>query len=102
MLGGSIRLDLDAARRALRPIADQLGLGLIETALGIVRVADATMARALRRVSIERGVDARGCALIAFGGAGPMHACGLAEEMGIGRIVVPARAAFGAVLEFVA
>jgi N-methylhydantoinase A len=90
VLGGSIRLDLDAARRALQPIAGQLGLGLIETALGIVRVADATMARALRRVTIERGVDARGCALIAFGGAGPMHACGLAEEMGIARILVPA------------
>lgn len=89
-LGGTITLDVAAAERALAPIAESLGLGLIETALGVVRVADATMARALRRVTIERGVDARGCSLIAFGGAGPMHGCGLAREVGITRILVPA------------
>ncbi len=90
MLGGSIKLDLGAAERALAPIATRLGLGLVDTALGIVRVANATMARAVRRVSIERGIDVRDCTLIAFGGAGPMHACGLAEEVGMTQALIPA------------
>ncbi len=90
VLGGSIHLDLGAAERALAPIAAQLGLGLIATALGVVRVANATMARAVRRVSIERGIDVRECTLIAYGGAGPMHACSLAQEVGISQALVPA------------
>jgi N-methylhydantoinase A len=60
-----------------------------EAALGVVRVVNAEMARALRLVSVERGIDPRGLALVAFGGAGPLHACALAEELGMERVLVP-------------
>ena len=89
-LGERIGIDLAAAASVVTPIADGLGLGLKETALGIIRVANATMARALRRVTVERGIDGRDCTLLAFGGGGPMHAAGLADLYGITEIVVPA------------
>jgi N-methylhydantoinase A len=89
-LGDRIGIDVDAAARVIEPIAQGLGLSLTETALGIIRVANATMARALRRVTVERGIDGRDCTLLAFGGGGPMHAAGLAELYGITEIVVPA------------
>ncbi|MBN8939869.1 MAG: hydantoinase/oxoprolinase family protein [Rhizobiales bacterium] len=89
-LGDTIDLDIEAAHRAIAPIAEKLGLGITATALGIVSVANATMARALRRVTVERGVDGRGCTLLAFGGGGPMHATGLADMYGLGEIIVPA------------
>ena len=96
-LGDRISLDIEAARRAIAPIAQALKLGLEETALGIVKVANATMARALRRVTVERGIDGRDCTLLAFGGGGPMHAAGMADLYGIGSIVVPnASSAFSA------
>ncbi|MET0723603.1 MAG: hydantoinase/oxoprolinase family protein, partial [Tardiphaga sp.] len=89
-LGDRIGIDLEAAARAVQPIADRLGLSLTETALGIIKVANATMARALRRVTVERGIDGRDCTLLAFGGGGPMHGAGLADLYGITEIVVPA------------
>ena len=89
-LGDRIRIDLAAARAAIAPIADALALDPIGAALGIVRVANATMARALRRVTVERGVDGRDATLLAFGGGGPMHAAGLADAYGLDSIVVPA------------
>jgi N-methylhydantoinase A len=89
-LGDRIGIDLEAAAHAVQPIADRLGLSLMETALGIIKVANATMARALRRVTVERGIDGRDCTLLAFGGGGPMHAAGLADLYGITEIVVPA------------
>lgn len=89
-LGERIAINPALAAAAIAPIAEQLGLGLIDTALGILRVAHATMARALRRVTVERGIDGRDCALLAFGGGGPMHAIGIAELYGIGEIIVPA------------
>ena len=89
-LGGAISLDVAAAEAALAPIAAQMGIGLIETALGVLRVADATMARALTKITVERGVDGRGATLLAFGGMGPMHAVGLARAYGIRRVMVPA------------
>lgn len=96
-LGDRISLDIEAARRAISPIAQALKLGLEETALGIVKVANATMARALRRVTVERGIDGRDCTLLAFGGGGPMHAAGMADLYGISSIVVPnASSAFSA------
>ncbi len=96
-LGDRTGLDVGAARRAIAPIAEALKLSLGETALGIIRVANATMARALRRVTVERGIDGRDCTLLAFGGGGPMHAAGLADLYGIGSIVVPnASSAFSA------
>ena len=88
-LGGAITLDVAAAEAALAPLAHRLGVGVIELALGVQRVANATMVRALARVTVERGVDGRQCTLLAFGGAGPMHAARLAREFGIGEIVVP-------------
>lgn len=89
-LGGAITLDVAAAEAALAPIATEMGIGLVETALGVLRVADATMARALTKITVERGVDGRGATLLAFGGMGPMHAVGLARAYGIRRVLVPA------------
>jgi N-methylhydantoinase A len=78
-LAGGLELDREAARRALGDIDPR----------DVVRAVDAEMLRALRVVSVERGRDPRDCALVAFGGAGPLHACALAEELGIGTILVP-------------
>lgn len=88
-LGGTLRLDPGRAREALSKLAATFGVEVDAAALGIVRVANANMARALSRVTVERGVDARRCTLLAFGGAGPMHAVALAREFGISRVVVP-------------
>ena len=82
--GGLDVLDRDAAERALRE-ADV-------DAEGVVRVVDAAMQRAVRVVSVQRGVDPAGLALVAFGGAGPLHACAVAEGAGMGAVVVPPRA----------
>jgi N-methylhydantoinase A/oxoprolinase/acetone carboxylase beta subunit len=79
-----LRLDAGAAAGAL----DRAGV----TADGVIAVVDANMERALRAVSVERGVDPGGLALVAFGGAGPLHACALAEALGMAAVVVPARA----------
>ena len=96
-LGNRIAIDPARAAHVVAPIADGLGLGLVQTALGIVQVANATMARALRRVTVERGIDGRDCTLLAFGGGGPMHAAGLAELYGIAEVIVPpASSAFSA------
>jgi N-methylhydantoinase A len=88
-LGGTIVLDRHAASSALTGLAGRLGMSVAEIAGGILRVADAEMARALRVISIERGLDPRDFALAAFGGAGPLHACSLAEELGMTTILVP-------------
>jgi N-methylhydantoinase A len=73
----------------LAPLAKEIGVETPEWARGIVRVANASMTRALRRVTVERGIDGRQCSLLAFGGAGPMHAVELARSFGIGHVVVP-------------
>jgi N-methylhydantoinase A len=88
-LAGGVPLDLDAARAAVGKLAAELDLGEIETAEGIVRVANQEMVRALRVVTVERGVDPRRFALLPFGGAGPMHAAEIAAELGIERILCP-------------
>ncbi len=80
-LGGGLRLDVDAANRALETLP--------ESAAGVLSVVRATMARALRKVSTERGVDPAGLALVAYGGAGPLHATALARELGCPAVVVP-------------
>ncbi len=96
-LGDRITVDAALAERALAPIAAALGMGVVETALGVVSVANAGVARALRRVTVERGIDGRSCTLIAFGGGGPMHGAGLADSYGIAEVVVPgASSAFSA------
>jgi N-methylhydantoinase A len=88
-LAGGVDLDVDAARRSVAAIGAELGLGEVEAAEGIVRVANQEMVRALRVVTVQRGVDPRGYALLPFGGAGPMHAAALASELEISRILCP-------------
>jgi N-methylhydantoinase A len=92
-LGGRMQLDIERARAALQPIAATLGgeaaRALERAALGVVRVANAAMERAIRAISIERGDDPRGFTLVAFGGAGPLHAAHLAELLGMRRVLVP-------------
>jgi N-methylhydantoinase A len=88
-LAGGVSLDFEAAERALGELGRSLDLDPIETAVGILRVADQEMVRALRVVTVERGVDPRGFALLPFGGAGPMHAAAVAAELGIETILCP-------------
>jgi len=88
-LGGEMELDLEAAERAIAKIAEPLGLELTAAAAGILRVVNAKMAYAIRERTVKRGVDPRDRAMIAFGGAGPMHAAFLAAELGIGKIIIP-------------
>ena len=88
-LGGDFTLDPDAAQAAVEKLGRPLGLSLHETALGIVRIANASMERALRRVSVERGYDPKDYVLVPFGGAGPLHACELADALSIRRILLP-------------
>ena len=88
-LGGSMKLDQDAAVKAVQKIADRINLNVTETAEGICKVADAKMADAIRQLTVRKGIDPREFVLIAFGGAGPMHACLTAEELGITTILVP-------------
>jgi N-methylhydantoinase A len=88
-LAGGVELDIDAAREALGRLGSELGLDVLGTAEGIVRVANQEMARALRVVTVGRGVDPRRFALMPFGGAGPMHAAALAEELEMERILCP-------------
>jgi N-methylhydantoinase A len=86
---GAVSLDVEAARRVLAKLGEQLGLSPEAAALGVIRVANATMERALRRVSVERGYDPRDFVLVPFGGAGPLHTCELAEALAIPRVLVP-------------
>ncbi len=88
-LAGGVALDLDAARAAVGSLAGSLGMDEMETAEGILRVANQEMVRALRVVTVERGVDPRRFALLPFGGAGPMHAAAIAAELEIERILCP-------------
>jgi N-methylhydantoinase A len=88
-LPGGMKLDVEAAERALARLGGQLGMNPAETAAGIVQIADQEMLGALRVVTVERGVDPRGYALVAFGGAGPMHAARIAEELEITRVLCP-------------
>lgn len=88
-LGGSIALDAGLARAAVADLARRLGLGVETLAEGIVRLAVVRMTSAIREISIQRGHDPRDFTLVAFGGAGPMHALALAEEMDIPRVLVP-------------
>ncbi|WP_306054164.1 hydantoinase/oxoprolinase family protein [Natronococcus wangiae] len=89
-LGGEMTLDVEAARDALERLANEADLeSALEAARGVYRVANATMTRTIRSVTVERGHDPREFALVAFGGAGPMHAAALAESLEVDRVVVP-------------
>ena len=88
-LAGGVRMDPAAAETAIAALAAELGLEPLACAEGILRVANAEMVRALRVVTVQRGIDPRRYALLAFGGAGPLHAARIAEELGITEIVCP-------------
>ncbi|MCE4624405.1 MAG: hydantoinase/oxoprolinase family protein [Desulfurococcales archaeon] len=90
VLAGGLKLSVELAWKALREkVAGPLGMDVYEAALAVVGLANNLMARALRLVSVERGLDPREFTLFAFGGAGPLHAVEIAEELGVGRVVVP-------------
>jgi N-methylhydantoinase A len=88
-LGGTMRIDSPRGHRAIGRLAKQTGLSRTATAEGIVRVVNASMERALRVISVERGLDPRLFTLVAFGGAAGLHACELADALGIRRVLVP-------------
>src|SRR3954451_14216649 len=89
LIGGEMSLDVEAARAAVQKVADAMGLSLEEAADGILRIVNENMAGALRVISVQRGHDPRDFALIAFGGAGPLHANAVAELMGSFPVIVP-------------
>jgi N-methylhydantoinase A len=88
-LGGRMKLFPARAHRAIAKLAAAMRTGAIEAARGVIRVVNASMERAIRVITVERGFDPRDFALLAFGGAGPMHACELAMDLGINHIVMP-------------
>jgi N-methylhydantoinase A len=89
LLNGRMKVRRDLAEAAIGRLAEQLGLGVMETAQGILSVVTANMARAIRVISVQRGHDPRNYALMAFGGAGPLHAARLAKELDIRRVIIP-------------
>lgn len=89
LLNGDFPIDAMRARRAIEPLAARLGITVEATAAGVLALVDDAMAKALRIVTIERGLDPRDFTLVAFGGGGPLHACAVAEALEIDRIVIP-------------
>jgi N-methylhydantoinase A/oxoprolinase/acetone carboxylase beta subunit len=89
LIGGEMHLDIARAAAAVDSVARQLGISRVRAAQGILRVANANMERAIRLVSVERGNDPRDFALVAFGGCGGLHACEIAQELGIHTVLVP-------------
>ena len=88
-LGGKMPLDVSRAQHVLEALAEQLGLEPLQTALGVIEIANAHMERALRVISVERGNDPRDFTLLSFGGAGGLHAGDLARRLGIPRVLIP-------------
>lgn len=89
-LGGQMNLFLGPAKQALRALAERIGAASPEAvAWDVIRVANANMERAIRRISVERGYDPRQFTLVAFGGGGPLHACELARQLQIPRVLIP-------------
>lgn len=98
LLGGRMPIDQALSKQAIGRLAEQLGLDLMATAQGIISVVTANMAKAIRVISVQRGHDPRDYALVAFGGAGPLHAARLARELEMKRIVVPRNPGIGCAL----
>lgn len=88
-LGGTMHLDTERARESMSHVAQRLNTSVEEAALGIIRIANANMEAAIRVISVERGLDPRLFTLVAFGGAGPLHACELASALRIPRVLIP-------------
>ena len=91
-LGGRMEVDRDAARRVFRPLAGRFGVSVEEIADSVIRLAEVSIVRAIQRVSTERGRDPRDYVLVSFGGAGPLHAARVAEDLAIATVVVPPNA----------
>jgi N-methylhydantoinase A len=91
-MGGTMQLQQEEVNAKMTGLADQLGLDPVATALGIVRIVNASMAKAIRAVSLERGHDPKEFSLFSFGGASGLHCCELARELSIKKIIIPARA----------
>ena len=91
-LGGRMPLEVSATHRAMTSLAGEFGVAPAELALGIIRVANNHMAKALAQVSLERGYDPRDFTLVCFGGAGGLHVCEVARELGVRRVFLPAQA----------
>ncbi|HWJ72145.1 MAG TPA: hydantoinase/oxoprolinase family protein, partial [Kaistia sp.] len=87
--GGEVIADMAAVENALAPLAEKLGVGLVEAARGIVRIANSNMVNALKLVSLNRGHDPRDFTLVVFGGGGAMHGVALGQELGVKKVVVP-------------
>jgi N-methylhydantoinase A len=102
LLGGTFTIQPARSHAAIARIGQRIGLSPEQTAAGIITLIDSEMAKILRIVTIERGLDPRDFTLMAFGGNGPLHACALADELGIRRVIVPAApglfSAFGLVV----
>ena len=88
-LGGEMQLDVAAAEQALGRLAEAMGCTMLEAAQGVIRIANEHMARALRTISVQRGLDPAGFTLMSFGGAGGLHVCALADALGMTRALVP-------------
>ncbi len=88
-LGGAMQLDVEAAEKAMGELATAMACNAIEAAAGVIRIANEHMARALRTISVQRGIDPTDFTLVSFGGAGGMHVCALAEALGMYRALVP-------------
>jgi len=89
LLNGRMAIDAEASKQAVARLAEQLGIGVMEAAQGIIRVVTANMAKAIRVISVERGYDPRDYTMLAFGGAGPIHAARLAKELEIPKLLIP-------------
>ena len=92
-LGGDIKPDMDAVRKAFQVLMEKLSVTVEEAARGVIRIANANMVNALKLVSVNKGYDPRDFCLVAFGGGGAMHAISLAEELGFPRVIVPTNSA---------
>ncbi len=89
LLNGRMKIDAEASKRAVARLAADLGIDVMDAAQGIIRVVTANMAKAIRVISVERGYDPRDYTMLAFGGAGPIHAARLAKELDIPRLMIP-------------
>jgi len=89
LLGGKMKINYQAACEAIKNLSEKLNLSLSETAQGIIKIVTSNMVRALKVISVERGYDPKDFCMIAFGGAGPLHASSIADELGIKEIIIP-------------
>lgn len=89
LLGGRMKIDRILAESALNRLGERLGLGLIDMARGVIRIVTANMVKAIRAISVERGYAPKEFSLLAFGGAGPLHAVGVARELDISNVIIP-------------